>query len=109
MNISLAGKAAVVTGAGSGIGRATTRKFLEAGANGVVAVDRSPMLQSAFADCTPEQLKRLAFVQGDVAVEATAEKFTALALDRFGRLDVLVNNAAVNVVKPLHEHTPEEW
>jgi len=108
MNISLAGKAAVVTGAGSGIGLATTRKFLEAGAQ-VVAVDRSPGLSKVFADRPPEERERLEFVQGDVSIEATAKQFTAVALERFGRLDVLVNNAAVNVVKPLHEHTPEEW
>jgi len=108
MNISLSGKAAIVTGAGSGIGLATTRQFLESGAQ-VVAVDRRSDLQSAFTACTPEQLARLAIVIGDVAVEATAKEFAAAALERFGRLDVLVNNAAVNVVKPIHEHTPEEW
>jgi NAD(P)-dependent dehydrogenase (short-subunit alcohol dehydrogenase family) len=108
MNISLSKKAAIVTGAGSGIGLATTRQFLESGAQ-VVAVDRRPDLQSAFAEIPEEQKRRLAFVVGDVALEATAKTFTAVALARFGRLDVLVNNAAVNVVKPLHEHTPEEW
>jgi NAD(P)-dependent dehydrogenase (short-subunit alcohol dehydrogenase family) len=108
MNISLSKKAAIVTGAGSGIGLATTRQFLESGAQ-VVAVDRRPDLQSAFAEIPEEQKRRLAFVVGDVALEATAKMFTAVALEQFGRLDVLVNNAAVNVVKPLHEHTPEEW
>jgi NAD(P)-dependent dehydrogenase (short-subunit alcohol dehydrogenase family) len=108
MNISLSKKAAIVTGAGSGIGLATTRQFLESGAQ-VVAVDRRPDLQSAFAEIPEEQKRRLAFVVGDVALEATAKTFTAVALEQFGRLDVLVNNAAVNVVKPLHEHTPEEW
>jgi NAD(P)-dependent dehydrogenase (short-subunit alcohol dehydrogenase family) len=108
MNISLSKKAAIVTGAGSGIGLATTRQFLESGAQ-VVAVDRRPDLQSAFAEIPEEQKRRLAFVVGDVALEATAKTFTAVALEQFGRLDVLVNNAAVNVVKPLNEHTPEEW
>lgn len=108
MNISLTGKVAVVTGAGSGIGLATVRKLLEAGAS-VVAVDRRPDLQNAFGDCPPQQRQRLAFVVGDVSLEATAKEFTAVALERFGRLDVMINNAAVNVVKPIHEHTPEEW
>jgi NAD(P)-dependent dehydrogenase (short-subunit alcohol dehydrogenase family) len=52
---------------------------------------------------------RLKYVRGDVAAEATAETFTRTALDAFGRIDVLVNNAGVSVVKPLHEHTPAEW
>ena len=43
------------------------------------------------------------------AQEQTARDFTRLALESFGRIDFLVNNAGVSVVKPLHEHTPEEW
>jgi NAD(P)-dependent dehydrogenase (short-subunit alcohol dehydrogenase family) len=49
------------------------------------------------------------YLQGDVALEQTARDFTRLACDAFGRLDILVNNAAVSVVKPLYEHTPDEW
>jgi len=108
MTVSLSGKTAILTGAASGIGLATVRQFLEAGAN-VVAVDRSANLESAFADRPSDQRSRLAFIKGDVADEPTAKAFTSAALDRFGRIDVLVNNAAVNVVKALHEHTPEEW
>jgi len=109
MHVSLSRKVAVVTGAGSGIGRATTQKFLEAGAAGVVAVDRRSDLESVFSACSDEQQQRLAFVVGDVAQEATARALVSVALERFGRIDILINNAAVNVVKPLHEHTSEEW
>lgn len=110
MNVSLAGKAAVITGAGSGIGLATVLKFLEAGAAGVVAVDRQPDLAESLLRVLPaEHRDRLAIVRGDVASEDAALEFTRVALDSFGGLDVLVNNAAVSVVKPLHEHTPEEW
>ena len=48
-------------------------------------------------------------VRGDVAEEQTAIDFTRAALDRFGRLDILVSNAAISIVKALHLHTPEEW
>jgi NAD(P)-dependent dehydrogenase (short-subunit alcohol dehydrogenase family) len=48
-------------------------------------------------------------VQGDVGLEQTAIEFTRAAVEAFGRIDVLVNNAGISVVKPLHEHTPEEW
>ncbi len=65
----------------------------------------------------PEELQRLserfpgrlAIVHGDVADESTAIAFTEEALRRFGRMDILVSNAAVSVVKALHLHTPEEW
>jgi NAD(P)-dependent dehydrogenase (short-subunit alcohol dehydrogenase family) len=104
--MDLSNRGAVVTGAASGIGAEIARLFLQAGA-GVVAVDRTeppfpPVLQERFPD-------RLRGVTGDVAEEGTAAAFTRVALDAFGRLDVLVNNAAVSVVKPLHEHTSEEW
>lgn len=109
MNISLAGKVAIVTGASSGIGLAIVKSFLESAATGVVGVflpaDSSPTLSGLKASYTD----RLYLVQGDVAVEPTAVEFTRIAIQCFGRIDVLVNNAGTSVVKPLHEHTPEEW
>ena len=100
----------MITGAGSGIGRAMVLKFLDAGAAGVVAVDRRDDLADTLrADCPAEQHGRLEAVRGDVSTEEAAREFTRVALDRFGGLDVLINNAAVAAVKPLHEHSPEEW
>ena len=108
MEISLAGKVAVVTGAASGIGRAIATRFLECGAQGVVAVDRqdaSLLLQEAQA----RYGERLRFVTGDVGRESTAMESVETAMHLFGRIDVLVCNAGVSVIKPVHEHTPEEW
>jgi NAD(P)-dependent dehydrogenase (short-subunit alcohol dehydrogenase family) len=105
VQITLAGKIAIVTGAGSGIGLAIVRRYIEAGA-GVVGVDiaaEPEALRSASAS------GRLRYLQGDVCLEQTACDFSRLARDAFGRIDILVNNAGVSVVKPLHEHTPEEW
>ena len=86
MNVRLTGKTAIVTGAASGIGLATVLKFLDAEAAGVVAVDISerPAALAALADDP-----RLRFVRGDVAQEKTAEEFTRVALDAFGRIDML--------------------
>jgi NAD(P)-dependent dehydrogenase (short-subunit alcohol dehydrogenase family) len=108
VEISLSGKVAVVTGAASGIGCAITRAYLACNAAGVVAVDRrDPALvlqesKSRYGD-------RLQFVTGDVGVEKTSADFVETATRRFGRLDILVCNAGVSVIKPVHEHTPEEW
>ncbi len=106
MNITLTGKTAIVTGAASGIGLATVLQFLESGAAGVVAVDRAAEPSEALR---PHITDRLRYVGGDVATDETARRFTREAMDSFGRVDVLVNNAGVSVVKPLHEHTPEDW
>jgi NAD(P)-dependent dehydrogenase (short-subunit alcohol dehydrogenase family) len=109
MNVSLKGKVAVITGAGSGIGLAVVQKYLEADAAGVVAVDVAAQLNEALAQARNQFGARLQTVRGDVAQESTAIGFTRAALQHFGRIDVLVNNAGVACVKPLHEHTPEEW
>jgi NAD(P)-dependent dehydrogenase (short-subunit alcohol dehydrogenase family) len=109
MDISLAGRVAIITGAASGIGRATVLKFLEAGA-AVVGVDRRDDLDASLrAACPAEHLDRLATVRGDVSTEEPAREATRLAVVRFDGLDVLINNAAIALVKALHEHTPEEW
>lgn len=109
MEVSLSGKTAVLTGAFSGIGLAITRRFLECGAAGVVAVDRTAEIPAAIAACQSQFGKRLQVVQGDVAEEATAVQFTTVATQAFGRLDILICNAAVSIIKPIHEHTPEDW
>jgi NAD(P)-dependent dehydrogenase (short-subunit alcohol dehydrogenase family) len=99
-----AGRAAIVTGAGSGIGLATTRKLADQGA-WVLA-----------GDVSPDHLERLAGVEGvqtlrgDVSVRADAEELVSTALARFGRLDVLVNNAGiVDAFVPAGEVTDELW
>jgi NAD(P)-dependent dehydrogenase (short-subunit alcohol dehydrogenase family) len=106
VHVTLAGKTAIITGAASGIGLAAVARFLEAGARGVIAVDLSepPAALRELADAS-----RLRLVRGDVGAEGTAGEFTSVALDAFGRIDVLVNNAGVSVVKPIHEHAPDEW
>src|SRR6185437_2771214 len=107
MQISLSPKIAIITGAASGIGLATALRYLEAGVAGIVAVDIAPQIPAAFSE--PIAAGRLVYVNGDVSRQETAERFTREALEHFARIDVLVNNAGISVVKPLHEHSPDEW
>jgi NAD(P)-dependent dehydrogenase (short-subunit alcohol dehydrogenase family) len=104
----LAGKVAIVTGANSGIGRATAHLFAREGAR-VVCVDlrdeREPRVDRVIQDDGGDAV----FVQGDVGKREDAEAMVQTALDRFGKLDILFNNAGVGVHKPLHEFTDEEW
>jgi NAD(P)-dependent dehydrogenase (short-subunit alcohol dehydrogenase family) len=109
LQISLAGKVAVVTGAASGIGLAITRKYLECDATGVVAVDLHKEPPPDLHDLQSLYRDRLQYLAGDVGQEATSIAFVEAAASTFGRLDILVGNAGISVVKPIHEHTPEEW
>ncbi len=106
--MNLSGKTAIVTGGASGIGAEIVRLFLEAGAR-VVAVDVQPDFPTRSAHLRERFPDALRCVVGSVVEDATAASYTRTALDAFGRIDVMVNNAGVSIVKPIHEHTPEEW
>ncbi|OKK08467.1 ketoreductase [Streptomyces sp. CB03234] len=91
----------IVTGAGTGIGRATARAFAARGAH-VLAVGRRPEPLAETARAHPDGIRPLA---ADVTEEGAAEHIVGAALDTYGRLDVLVNNAAVVGSCRLGTHT----
>lgn len=94
---------ALVTGASSGIGLAMTHALL-ARDYLVVATSRQVSQCSAL-----EPSKQLALIDGDVAQALTAERAVQLALERFGGLDLLVNNAGVFVAKAFTEYSAEDY
>jgi NAD(P)-dependent dehydrogenase (short-subunit alcohol dehydrogenase family) len=93
------GRVAIVTGAASGVGRETVRLLAERGAE-VVAVD---------VVAAREPIEGVVAVEGDVALAATAERAVAVAEERFGRLDVLVNNAGHIVWASLVDTSEADW
>jgi meso-butanediol dehydrogenase/(S,S)-butanediol dehydrogenase/diacetyl reductase len=100
------GKVVIVTGAGSGIGAATARRFSSAGAR-VVLNDRArEPLEAVAAGLHPE---RTALHAGDVSDQAAAEALAAVAVERFGRLDILVNNAGVVPTGSILEASVADW
>ncbi len=105
--MDLTDKVTIVTGAASGIGAEIVR-LLESGAR-VVAVDLDPKLASNLAPAASHAPERLRCLVGDVSLEQTALDYTRTALDAFGRIDVMINNAGLAVVKPIADHSPEEW
>lgn len=88
----LAGKVAIVTGAGSGIGRATARRFAAEGARVVVAELRAEPGRETVALIAAAG-GEASFVQTDVTVKAAAQGMVQHAVAAYGRLDILVNNA----------------
>ena len=98
----------LVSGSSSGIGRAVAERFAADGARVVVNSARSIDEGEALAASLPAAV----YVQGDVAVEADARRLVDAAVERFGRLDVLVNNAGTTRVIPHHDLdavTDEVW
>jgi NAD(P)-dependent dehydrogenase (short-subunit alcohol dehydrogenase family) len=99
-------KTVVVTGASSGIGFAITRAYLLRGDNVVANARTLERLQAA-----AEQLGQpanLLLVPGDIAEPTTAQRLVAAAIERFGQVDVLVNNAGIFSAKPFTDYTPED-
>lgn len=105
----LEGKTAIVTGASSGIGRAIARLFGAEGAAVVVTARRADRLDEVVAGITSIG-GRCAAVAGDIADPETHDRLIATATERFGGLDIAVNNAGtVGAFKPLADLTPDEW
>ena len=108
MTRDLASSVVVVTGASSGIGRATALAFAEAGASLVLAARREEALREAAAQCE-ERGARAVAVATDTRDEAAVERLEQTALERFGRLDVWVNNAAVHLFARFDEAPADLW
>jgi meso-butanediol dehydrogenase/(S,S)-butanediol dehydrogenase/diacetyl reductase len=104
-----ADKVAIVTGAASGIGLATAKRLGSEGARVVIAD-----LNGDKAEAAAEEVKQVgapgAWASAcDVSKEEQVEATVQSTLEKFGRLDVIVNNAGLMVFKPLEEHTAEDW
>jgi NAD(P)-dependent dehydrogenase (short-subunit alcohol dehydrogenase family) len=107
----LEGKVAVITGGASGMGRATVMRFLDEGAKVVIADYNARTGADALAEAGARGRGEDArFVQVDVAREADIEAMFDCALDAFGRLDIVFNNAGVGgAIGPMTETTVEAW
>ena len=100
----LNGKVAVITGGGSGIGRAVAQRFAKEGAN-VIIVGRTEksLKETAAYD------SKISYVAGDITKTETIEKVMSEVNERFGRLDILVNNAGWCPVQPITEIKTEDY
>ena len=99
-------KVCIVTGGGSGIGRATALLFADEGARLVVADKRNA--QTVAAECTAKGAQAIA-VEADVARTADVKRMIEAAVVRFHRLDVLVNNAGYGITGSVVETEEDAW
>jgi ketoreductase RED2 len=95
----LRGQVVAVTGSSSGIGAATARAFADAGASVLINSARTVTEGEAVAASLPYSI----YVQGDITDPAVPDRLVAAALDRWGRLDTLVNNAGTTAMIPHHD------
>jgi NAD(P)-dependent dehydrogenase (short-subunit alcohol dehydrogenase family) len=101
-------KIAIVTGGGSGMGKEVATRFVAEGGSVVINGRNAPKAAAAAREIDPTGT-RVAVYAGDVALPATGDALVKTALDRFGRLDVLFNNAGIFSPKPFLEVTEAEY
>ena len=104
----LAGKVAIVTGAGSGIGRAIVLRFVQEGARVVVA-DWKPASGEETVRLAQEKGGEAVFVETNVSQEEDVERMVETALETFGRIDILCNNAAIQVFGTVPDTAVGDW
>jgi NAD(P)-dependent dehydrogenase (short-subunit alcohol dehydrogenase family) len=103
------GKVALITGASSGIGRATAELFASRGVKVVLAARREAELAAIVSDIESRGGEALS-VSADVSVAKDAERMVARAIETFGRLDYAVNNAGIEGgIRPIVDLPEEDW
>lgn len=102
------GKVVAVTGGGSGIGKETAARFVAEGASVVINGRNLDKLEAAAHEIDPTG-RQVAVSAGDIALPATGAALVDAAVSRFGRLDVLINNAGVFNPKPFLDLTEQDY
>lgn len=108
-NKELTGKVAIVTGAGRNIGRAIALALARAGASVIVNVRSNQIEAEGVVREIEAGGSKAVAVPGDIGDEKTAGALAETALKRFGRIDILVNNAALRREKPIGDMSYAEW
>lgn len=104
----LKGKAILITGAGSGIGQCSAQLFASEGAE-VIVNDIDAAKGEETVALIAEAGGKAAFIHADVTNPESVQQLTAKAIEQFGRIDVLFNNAGISGVGAIHEIEPDAW
>ena len=106
---NLSSKSAIVTGGSKGLGEAMAQALAEAGADVLITSRHQDEVEATAASIRSATGQRIIGVQADVTKRDDVEAMVQRALTEFGKIDVLVNNAGINIRKPLLELSDDEW
>ena len=108
MENNIKNKVVVITGASSGLGEETAKYLAEKGAIVVLGARRTDKLEQVVKDIT-EKGGIAVYLETDVKVKVQVEALVALAVDTYGKIDVLINNAGIMPIAPMAEVRTDEW
>ena len=106
--MKLKDKAALITGGGTGVGKATALLFAKEGAKVIITGRREQILQEAVAEPEDDNIE-IEYLVSDVSKEEDCKAAVNYAVNKFGRIDILFNNAGVLYKEITHETTTEQW
>ncbi|MEM7009564.1 MAG: SDR family oxidoreductase [Thermodesulfobacteriota bacterium] len=106
--MKLRDKVALITGGGTGVGKATAFLFAKEGAKVVITGRREEVLTEAVSEASESNLD-LDYLVSDVAIEEQCKESVDFMIKKFGQLDILFNNAGVLYKEITHETTTEQW
>jgi NAD(P)-dependent dehydrogenase (short-subunit alcohol dehydrogenase family) len=109
MEISLEGRTAIVTGASKGIGHAIADRFIQCGADVVIAARREGPLHAARDALAQRGAGRVHAVACDVSTAAGVQRLHQAAMETFGRVDIIVNNAGASAAGSFMDATDQDW
>lgn len=107
--LDLTGRTAIVTGSTKGVGLATARALVEAGASVVVSARTAKDVETTVTELAGAARGEVIGVTADVANYMECERLVAESVARLGRLDILVNNAGLGIYKSIREMSYDEW
>ncbi len=108
LSVDFYNKVVLITGGGTGIGKAAAQRFLDQGAKVVLNGRRQEILDKAAFELDPSG-QSIAIVAGDVGLIETSKLMVAIALERFGGVDILLNNAGIFKPTPFLDHTESDF